>query len=588
VLQSRPITSLYPVDGLESPDGTLHVFLSMGHQQSMTRAMTPVSLSSIQTMVLIGHDESPVDNAYLRASGGRRFADITTPLRHPVLRRPILGLLAQLDVLAPEAARHAMRRPEFRGPHRLRIPLSTLMRAMNVPRRVIGGILWRDLSGVVDRANRLMDDFVEEVCRRYERAPKGAAQVEAVLDSLPTVFPFFLHWVPEAVAGIAATRMLARLAGGLLEPDDVEALRLGIPGNVVNEMNVAIDDLAAVAQSTPELAACFEQLGDDGVAWLAHAERVRGARRLVIAWDRFIARYGMRGPAEIDIAAPRWHEDPLPVLRVIAASLDREPVSQRARQQAYVDQREAAMKKLVERAGGGIVGPLRVRLLKRLYSTMTDVGGMLEHHKFLAVRVLGEVKYVLEDIAGQLVAADVLEDPDDIWYLTWADLTTVWERPDGGWTSLTKNRRAQLARFQRLTPPLIITSDGEAPVVNHRLGDAPDGALLGNPVSSGINEGTTRVIRDPQRESLAPGEVLVAEFTDPGWTPLFIKAGAPVLEVGGALTHGAVVAREYGIPAVVGVRGATATLHTGQRVRVDGNRGVIEVLDGAQKHERTG
>ncbi|MCJ7825341.1 MAG: PEP-utilizing enzyme, partial [Anaerolineales bacterium] len=146
------------------------------------------------------------------------------------------------------------------------------------------------------------------------------------------------------------------------------------------------------------------------------------------------------------------------------------------------------------------------------------------------------------------------------------------------WGILIAQLRAALARYQKLMPPPIISSDGESPAVRYHLDDAPEGALLGNPVSPGVVEGVVHVIRDPQRETLAPDEILVAEFTDPGWTPLFINACGLILEVGGALTHGAVVAREYGIPAVVGVRGALTTLQTGQRVRLDGNRGIIELL----------
>lgn len=136
-----------------------------------------------------------------------------------------------------------------------------------------------------------------------------------------------------------------------------------------------------------------------------------------------------------------------------------------------------------------------------------------------------------------------------------------------------------MKQYRNLFPPLIIISDGETPVVHYQIEDAPKGALLGNPVSPGVVEGVVHIIRDPQRESLAPDEILVAEFTDPGWTLLFINAKALILEVGGALTHGAVVAREYGIPAVVGVRGATTKLQTGQRVSVDGNRGIIEIVN---------
>jgi len=124
----------------------------------------------------------------------------------------------------------------------------------------------------------------------------------------------------------------------------------------------------------------------------------------------------------------------------------------------------------------------------------------------------------------------------------------------------------------------VITSDGETPVVKYHVADAPPGALIGNPVSAGIVEGIVRVIHDPQAEKLNPGEILVAPFTDPGWTPLFINAGGLIMEVGGIMTHGSVVAREYGIPAIVGVREATEKLQSGQRVRIDGNRGVIEIL----------
>ena len=156
--------------------------------------------------------------------------------------------------------------------------------------------------------------------------------------------------------------------------------------------------------------------------------------------------------------------------------------------------------------------------------------------------------------------------------------SAIWDENTTDWSSLIAQRRADLERYEKLTPPLIVTSDGEAPVVHYQIDDAPEGALLGNPVSPGVVEGVVHVIRDPQRETLAPDEILVAEFTDPGWTPLFINASGLILEVGGALTHGAVVAREYGIPAIVGVRDATTKLQTGQRVRVDGNRGIIEIL----------
>ena len=362
-------------------------------------------------------------------------------------------------------------------------------------------------------------------------------------------------------------------------PDELEALTLGIPGNVVNEMNRAIGDLADLACNSPPIVNLFEQLGDDGNQWLTQAAQQEGSAPFMAAWEDFLSRYGSRGPSEIDIHKPRWYEDPLPVLRVIAEFLNSDEGRHRARHQALVDGRQAAIQKLRDTAGAGLFGRLRIRIINRLYHAMTEVGGMREHHKFMIIRLLAVIKEILKSNAIQLAAAKKLEQPDDIWLLTWGELFAIWDENSVDLDSQIAKRRADLERYEKLTPPLIVTSDGEAPVVRYQIDDAPEGALLGYPVSPGVVEGVVHVIRDPQRETLALDEILVAEFTDPGWTPLFINASGLILEVGGALTHGAVVAREYGIPAIVGVRDALTKLQSGQRVRVDGNRGIIEIVE---------
>ena len=578
LLQTRPITSLYPIDGLRSPDGSLHIYMSMGHQQSMLDAMAPLSLSALQVVVPIGHEENQFENLYIRTSGGRIFADLTLPLRHPVLRRMMFGLLSQLDALAPEAARQLIRRSEFQHSQRLRLNLAFYKGVLNIVRRVLRALWKRDLNGFVEETNALMDDYISAVANSLEAYPQGKVQLEAVLDIMPEFFPFFLNWVPETAAGIAATRILPRLARKYLTADELEALTLGIPGNVVNEMNLAIGDLADLARRSPQLTESFKHLGTDGKQWLEQAAQLEGSPPFMVAWGDFLSRYGSRGPSEIDIAKPRWYEEPLPVLRVIAEFLNGEGGRHRAHNQSLVTGREASIQILRTKAGTGFLGKARLRVINRLYHVMSETGGMREHHKFMMIRLLAVIKELIKSNASQLVAVKKLEQPDDIWFLTWVELLTQYDDPDTDWNRVVDQRRAALERHQRRTPPMIISSDGEGPVVHYQADDAPAGALLGNPVSPGVVEGTVHIIRDPQLETLAHGEILVAEFTDPGWTPLFINASGLILEVGGALTHGAVVAREYGIPAIVGVRDATKTLQTGQQVRVDGNRGVIEIL----------
>ncbi|HEY8378898.1 MAG TPA: PEP-utilizing enzyme, partial [Nannocystis sp.] len=141
-------------------------------------------------------------------------------------------------------------------------------------------------------------------------------------------------------------------------------------------------------------------------------------------------------------------------------------------------------------------------------------------------------------------------------------------------------RRQAHERDRHLTPPLIITSEGEIPQKPVPK-DLPEGALAGLGASAGVACGLARVVLDPAREVLHAGEILVAPYTDPGWTPLFVHAAGLVCDVGGMMTHGSVIAREYGIPAVVGVGDGTKRLRTGQRLRVDGSRGIVEVLEDA-------
>jgi pyruvate,water dikinase len=123
-----------------------------------------------------------------------------------------------------------------------------------------------------------------------------------------------------------------------------------------------------------------------------------------------------------------------------------------------------------------------------------------------------------------------------------------------------------------------MTSDGEIFTADRSITEAPPGALIGIPVSAGVTEGFVKVVHRLEEGTLNKGDILVAPYTDPGWTPLFYSAKGLVTEIGGTMTHGAVVAREYGIPAVCGVENATRLLKDGQFVRVNGTKGYVEIL----------
>ncbi len=578
LLQSRPITSLYPIDGLKSPDESLHIFFSVGHQQMMTRAMAPLSLNSLQLIIPVGRDCDRLENVFMRASGGRAFFDLTTMLRHPILRRIAFGMMSQFDALAPETLRLAMQRPEFQRPHGVSVSFAVLKNIAGFFRKVWRALWRQNYTGFVDTVNRAIDAHLRATESELNALPPGRAQIQAMAARLCTLLNPAMLWIPNFVAAEIAKRLIARLGRNWADPADVEAIALGMVGNVVTDMNLAVGDLADLARRSPQLGAFFDDLGNDSHAWLQKAATLDGSAPFMAAWNDFLARYGARGPSEIDITMPRWYEEPLPLLQVIAAQLKKPAGSHRAQHQKLTREREAASKRLLAGAQRGLFGGVRARMMKRLLYTVEHAGVLREHHKFLAIQVLRIIKEVLKKTAAHLVETGKLSQPDDIWFLKWAELPEIWDDTDGKLAAQIPARRAALERYRKLTPPLVITSDGETPVVRYRVDDAPPGALVGNPVSPGVVEGTVRVIHNPQTETLEPGEIMVAPFTDPGWTPLFINAGGLIMEIGGTMNHGSVVAREYGIPAVVGVRDATTLLQSGQRVRVDGNRGVIELI----------
>lgn len=181
---------------------------------------------------------------------------------------------------------------------------------------------------------------------------------------------------------------------------------------------MAIGDLADLARQSPQLMDSFANLGDDAHLWLIQAEKIEGSTSFMKAWKEFLAHYGVRGPSEIDIQMPRWYEDPLPVLRTIKEFLRREEGRHRTHQQSLIQGRQTAMEKLLNKAGRGPLGRMRVRSYKQLYYTMTEVGGMREHHKFIVNRLLAIVKETLKEVAIKLVEEKRLNQSDDVWFLT--------------------------------------------------------------------------------------------------------------------------------------------------------------------------
>jgi phosphohistidine swiveling domain-containing protein len=584
VLQSRPITSLYPLPQPAPQDEALHVYVSFGHPQMMTDPMPPMGLSVLQLMVPFGCPSGALDyNPYATAAGGRIYIDATALLNHPLGKHVLTRFFAAADQLSSDVLRKMVTRLEFRERAKAAgLGASTRgIASWLVP--IVGGVLadlwWRNPDGRADEVSAWLEQMVAGADAELAAASPGAKRLAVARRILATRLEIVLRALAHNIGGGFASQLLAqKLAGDRADPEDRVAFMRGLSGNIATEMDLAVSDLADTARRSPALVAHLQQY--DALTTLDTLDEVEGGPAFRAQWEQFMASYGMRGPAEVDITRPRWNDDPTSLLQMVLGNVAQaEPGLHRRRHAEMAAEGEAAAARLAEAANHGPAGPLKAAIIRRQTRVARNLMAVREHPKFLLVRIMALVRAALLEAGEMLLEAERIDTAEDIWYLDLIEAIHVMEHPHEELRARIASRKADLDRYRCLTPPRVMTSDGEIPAVSHRRDDLPDGALAGNPVSAGVVEGVAKVVLDPAREQLLPGEILVAPFTDPGWTPLFINAAGLVLEVGGLMTHGSVVAREYGIPAVVGVLDATRLIQTGQRLRVSGDMGFVEILE---------
>jgi len=581
VVQARPITSLFPLPEPRPKDPGLHVYLSFGHAQVMTDPMPPMALSIWRTVFPFGrNDETDEPNPFMATAGNRLYLDPTPLLRIPFARRALPRLLSIADQAISDAVAEVVSREDFEQGARDaagRARLGNLLRwlfpiFLRVPARLFitppegaTASLWQHFAA-----------YIESETHAISQAPQGVERLRAARRVLMGVFEHAI-WIapPLLVASILAGKILKALVHDETTARDLEALVRGLEGNVTTEMDLAVGDLADAVRKVPALVA---RLGE-GKAALEGVESLEGGEAFMKAWRAFLSRYGMRGPSEIDISRPRYRDDPSAVLMAVAGNLQHEaPGAHRAHHRRMAQESEAAGTRIVAAARRGVAGVVKGALVGRMVRVVRYLSPMREHPKLLLIHMLDLARQAILEAADALLAEGRIDARDDVWFLELDELIAACEQKGMNLRETIAARRADFEHFRRVSPPRVMTSEGEIVKARPRGDHLPKGALAGTAASAGVAEGRARVIIDPTREVLGAGEILVAPFTDPGWTPLFINAKALVMEVGGLMTHGSVVAREYGIPAVVSVEGATQRIKSGQRIRVDGDLGCVEIL----------
>jgi rifampicin phosphotransferase len=406
----------------------------------------------------------------------------------------------------------------------------------------------------------------------------------------PALFDFILAHIQEnrriqfesrslqvIMAGMEAAWWLNdKLHAWLGEKNAADTLTQSVPHNVTSEMGLALLDVADVIRPHQDVVAFLQHVHDDGfLEELPHYPGGRESRDAIEAW---LDRYGMRGAGEIDITRPRWSERPATLVPILLGHIRNfEPGAgkqrfEQGRQEALQKERE-----VLERLRALPDGDQKAEEAKQMIDRVRTFAGYREYPKYGMVSRYFVYKQALLDEAERLVQAHVLAEKEDIFSLRFQELHEA-ARTNQVDEQLIHRRKEEFRAYQALTPPRVLTSEGEALTGAYRRDDLPAGALVGLPVSAGTIEGRARVILDMAQADLKAGDILVTTYTDPSWTPLFVAIQGLVTEVGGLMTHGAVIAREYGLPAVVGVEHATRLIRDGQRIRVHGTDGYVEIL----------
>lgn len=561
VVQTRPITTLFPVPDVD--DDRRHVYVSVGHQQMMTDPMTPLGRSVFRATA----------GAAMVEAGSRLFVDVTDRLANPVTRDAIVAGLGRSDPLIGDALRTIVERDGFLpappddAPVPPPLPGTAPIVAPDpddVPRLIAAAeAAWTSLATQAasmagpERVALIRDDLAARRARLAD-----ADHLRPVIAGMDAVF-----WLDE------------HLEAWLGEPGLAAGLIVAAPGDITAEMGLELLDVADAVRPHPEVVAYLEGIdpgsADDVVSGLDGVAGGDAARAAIEGW---LARHGVRAPGEIDIGRPRWRERPASLVPTILGHVRDLPSGEHERRVAEGRARaEAAARDVVARVATGPDGEARAAEVAAAIDRARTFIGFREHPKYALVQHYAVYRDIALAEAAALVGRGALRTVDDVAFLTLDELEAA---AAGGPVGLAEidRRRDAMASDARLTAPRVLTSDGEAVAASYRRDDAPAGALVGLAVSAGVVEGRARVVADPARAALEPGDILVTAHTDPSWTPLFVTAAGLVTEVGGAMTHGAVVAREYGLPAVVGVVGATARITDGRRIRVDGASGWVELL----------
>ncbi|GIO32845.1 MULTISPECIES: phosphoenolpyruvate synthase [Paenibacillus] len=569
IVQSRPITTLYPIPDVQ--DGKNHVYMSFSHQQMMTDAMKPLGLSFFQLL----SGGTPLIQA-----GGRLFFDIAHDLASPMGRKVALMATSKIDPLMHTAIKSLVKRKEFMkslkrgkrffsagtGYFSWELPIQFFKIYRRNDGRLVQTLMSQNEASIIDLQQRMANLSGEELFAFIIEAHKQLKEDMYNPQSMAAIYVgvYAVSWINK------------KMEKWLGEKSAADALSKSVANNVTSEMGLALLDVADVIRQYPAVMAYLEQANHE--TFFEDLAKLEGGNTVGKSIRAYLEKYGMRCSGEIDITRPRFSEQPAALVPMILSNIKNfEPhahlaIFEQGRLEAM--QKEQELLNRLERLPGG---KRKAKKTKKMIGRLRNFIGYREYPKFIMVRYYWTFKQALMKEAARLAQKGVIREKEDIYFLSFEEFREAVHTNRLDYSIIAK-RKEEYEVYEKLTPPRIMTSEGEIMTGEFKTDNIPKDALAGIPVSSGTIEGRARVILRMEDAVIEEGDILVTAYTDPSWTPVFVSIRGLVTEVGGMMTHGSVIAREYGLPAVASVENATKTIKDGQRIRVNGAEGYVEIL----------
>ncbi|MDO3644202.1 phosphoenolpyruvate synthase [Mucilaginibacter sp. L3T2-6] len=559
IVQSRPITTLYPIPKVKDKEN--HVYLSVGHQQMMTDPMKPLGISFWQMIAV----------RPMFVAGGRSFVDVAQQLAPAASRAVLIEGMGQHDPLIKDALVTLVDRGDFiklqpeeenANPGTPLVPHSEIE---NDP-AIVAELISNDEASVAELKQSISTksglevlDFIAEDIRQLRTFlfdPRSMSVIMAVINDSNWLNTKMNEWLGEK--------------------NVADTLSQSVSNNITSEMGLALLDVADIIRNYPEVVDYLQHVKSDN--FLDELVRFKGGPETRAAIQTYLDKYGIRCAGEIDITNTRWREKPLILIPVILNNIKNLAPDEGARK--FEQGRQKALQKeaeLLRRLKQLPDGEQKAAQTKEKISRLRNFAGYREYPKYGKINRFFVYRQALMKEAAGLLRANVICEIEDIYYLDFEELREAVRTQSVDYRVINQ-RKQEFKTYKKLNPPRVMTSEGEIITGRYNREGFPDDAIMGLAVSSGIIEGRARVILKMEDAEIEEGDILVTPFTDPSWTPLFISIKGLITEVGGLMTHGAVIAREYGLPAVVGVENATTLIKDGQHIRLNGTDGYIELL----------